>query len=156
MYHHPRKIVNRWHRWSLWECHDIHQEMSWEWQATQDHSVWWSTARINDTEPNSTSSPTQHTHSEKVCRPNANQWITCLHLPLIDMALDSPPEANYPSTQKMTVFNLKGLSVPSWVCGQKERGEEEEEKGDLEWLKAMREIRLQSSVCTIINLNKQS
>lgn len=57
-------------------------------------------------------------------KPNVNQWITCLHLPLIDMSLESPQTTNQPSVQKMTGFDFNGSLCPltgMWSGRERER-----------------------------------
>lgn len=57
-------------------------------------------------------------------KPNVNQRITCLHLPLIDMALESPQTTNCSLVQKMTGFDFNGSLCPltgMWSRRERER-----------------------------------
>ena len=124
--------MNGWYRYPQWVHHGIHQETSWECQATQAHPVLWRSARVNDTQPNSG----HHYHPthplREAFKPNVNQWITCLHLPLIDLALESPQTTNHPSVEKMIGFNLNGSICPltgMWSGRERERNVEWGEVG---------------------------
>lgn len=95
-------------------------------------------------------SPVKPTHPlREGFKPNVNQWITCLQLPLIDTVLDSLQTTNHPSVQKMTGFNFNGSICPlTRMCSGREGGA-------AKMPKTTGRITLRCFAWAAMNLNKQ-
>lgn len=118
-------VVNGWYRWLWWESwHQPGNELGMPGHPRtlcpmEYYQDKWYTAQLH-----------HYYHPRHPLRegfePNVNQWITCLRLPLIDMALDSPQTTNYSSVQKITGFNFNVIPALSLGCGEGGRGGERE------------------------------